>query len=158
MEKSASPASLAGREPVLPNRSSGASIRRGRYTTCGRSHAEKVATRVALSRQLRQATCRVASSTMDAQMNGLEVQARRPGETRRRRGYFITGRDDPAVRETPALNAGAIAFLIKTFRKTRLLCSSFEKLPHPESCPPVFGCCCRLGYGFLQGRLAAVVR
>jgi FixJ family two-component response regulator len=53
-------------------------------------------------------------------MNGLEVQSRLRRDSPKTRIIFITGRDDPAVRET-ALNAGAIAFLTKPFEDEALV-------------------------------------
>ncbi len=53
-------------------------------------------------------------------MNGLEVQARLRRDSPKTRIIFITGRDDPAVRQT-ALDAGAFAFLAKPFEDEVLL-------------------------------------
>jgi two-component system, OmpR family, response regulator ChvI len=64
---------------------------------------------------LQHAPCRVA--VLDVwmpQMNGLEVQARFRQESPGTRIIFMTGRDDPLVRQT-ALDAGAFAFLAKPF-------------------------------------------
>jgi FixJ family two-component response regulator len=47
-------------------------------------------------------------------MNGLEVQACLRRDSPKTRIIFITGRDDPSVRQT-ALDAGAFAFLAKPF-------------------------------------------
>jgi len=47
-------------------------------------------------------------------MNGLEVQACLRRDSPRTRIIFITGRDDPPVRQT-ALDAGAFGFLAKPF-------------------------------------------
>jgi len=47
-------------------------------------------------------------------MNGLEVQARIRRNSPETRIIFMTGRDDPSVRQT-ALDAGAFAFLAKPF-------------------------------------------
>src|SRR6266446_6232932 len=61
--------------------------------------------------RLEQAICRVA--VLDVwmpDMNGLEVQARLQRDSPETRIIFITGRDDPSVRQT-ALDAGAFAFL-----------------------------------------------
>jgi len=65
--------------------------------------------------RLEQATCRVA--VLDVWMpvmNGLEVQARIRRNSPETRIIFMTGRDDPSVRQT-ALDAGAFAFLAKPF-------------------------------------------
>ena len=53
-------------------------------------------------------------------MNGLEVQARLRRDSPKTRIIFITGRDDPLVRQT-ALDAGAFAFLAKPFEDEVLL-------------------------------------
>jgi len=47
-------------------------------------------------------------------LNGLEVQTRLKRDSPAKRIIFITGRDDPLVRQT-ALDAGAFAFLAKPF-------------------------------------------
>jgi len=57
---------------------------------------------------------------VDAQMNGLEVQARLQQDSPETQIIFITGRDDPSVRQT-AVDAGAIAFLTKPFEDETLL-------------------------------------
>jgi len=65
--------------------------------------------------------CRVA--VLDVwmpDMNGLEVQACLRRDSPRTRIIFITGRDDPLVRQT-ALDAGAFAFLAKPFEDEVLL-------------------------------------
>ena len=65
--------------------------------------------------RLEQATCRVA--VLDVWMpvmNGLEVQASLHENSPETRIIFMTGRDDPSVRQT-ALDAGAFAFLAKPF-------------------------------------------
>ena len=59
--------------------------------------------------------CRVA--VLDVwmpQMNGLEVKACLRRDSPETRIIFISGRDDPLVRQT-ALDAGAVAFLTKPF-------------------------------------------
>jgi len=69
---------------------------------------------VFLSR-LKQAVCRVA--VLDVAMpvmNGLEVQACLRENSPETRIIFISGQDDPVVRQT-ALDAGALAFLAKPF-------------------------------------------
>jgi len=53
-------------------------------------------------------------------MNGLEVQACLKRDSPKTRIIFITGRDDPLVRQT-ALDAGAFAFLAKPFEDEVLL-------------------------------------
>ena len=65
--------------------------------------------------RLEQATCRVA--VLDVWMpvmNGLEVQACLRRDSPETRVIFMSGRDDPRVRQT-ALDAGAVAFLAKPF-------------------------------------------
>ncbi len=65
--------------------------------------------------RLKHAPCRVA--VLDVwmpQMNGLEVQACLCRDSPETRIIFISGRDDPLVRQT-ALDAGAVAFLAKPF-------------------------------------------
>jgi len=65
--------------------------------------------------------CRVA--VLDVwmpDMNGLEVQACLRRDSPKTRIIFITGRDDPLVRQN-ALDAGAFAFLSKPFEDEVLL-------------------------------------
>src|SRR2546426_8021004 len=65
--------------------------------------------------RLEHAPCRVA--VLDVwmpDMNGLEVQACLRRDSPETRIIFISGRDDPSVRQT-ALDAGAFAFLAKPF-------------------------------------------
>src|SRR4029077_7616520 len=65
--------------------------------------------------ELEQRECRVA--VLDVwmpDMNGLEVQACLRRDSPKTRIIFITGREDPSVRQT-ALDAGAFAFLAKPF-------------------------------------------
>ena len=71
--------------------------------------------------RLKQATCRVAIlDVWMAQMNGLEVQARLRRDSPKTRIIFMTGRDDPSVRQT-ATDAGAFAFLTKPFEDETLV-------------------------------------
>jgi len=70
---------------------------------------------------LKQRECRVA--VLDVwmpDMNGLEVQACLRRDSPATRIIFITGRDDPSVRQT-ALDAGAFGFLAKPFEDEVLL-------------------------------------
>jgi FixJ family two-component response regulator len=53
-------------------------------------------------------------------MNGLEVQACLIENSPRTRIIFMTGRDDPLVRQT-ALDAGAFGFLAKPFEDGALV-------------------------------------
>ena len=65
--------------------------------------------------ELERRECRVA--VLDVwmpDMNGLEVQARLRRDSPKTRIIFITGREDPSIRQT-ALDAGAFAFLAKPF-------------------------------------------
>ena len=65
--------------------------------------------------RVEQARCRVALlDVWMPQMNGLEVQACLRRDSPETRIIFISGRDDPLVRQT-ALDAGALAFLAKPF-------------------------------------------
>jgi FixJ family two-component response regulator len=71
--------------------------------------------------KLKQKECRVA--VLDVwmpDMNGLEVQACLRRDSPETRIIFITGRDDPSVRQT-ALDAGAFGFLAKPFEDEVLL-------------------------------------
>jgi FixJ family two-component response regulator len=66
--------------------------------------------------RLEQATCRVA--VLDVWMpvmNGLEVQVSINENSPETQIIFVSGRDDPSVRQT-ALDAGAFAFLAKPFK------------------------------------------
>jgi two-component system, LuxR family, response regulator FixJ len=77
--------------------------------------AEKFSDPLTFLARLEHATCRVAIvDVWMPQMNGLEVQARLRQDSPQTRIIFMTGRDDPSVRQT-ALDAGAFAFLTKPF-------------------------------------------
>jgi len=70
---------------------------------------------------LERARCRVA--VLDVwmpDMSGLEVQTCLRQESPETRIIFISGRDDPAIRQT-ALKAGAFAFFTKPFEDEKLL-------------------------------------
>src|SRR6266446_5398709 len=70
---------------------------------------------------LKQRECRVA--VLDVwmpEMNGLEVQACLRRDSPATRVIFITGRDDPSVRQT-AVDAGAFGFLAKPFEDEALV-------------------------------------
>ena len=87
----------------------------GRLLKSAGLHAEKFNHPAAFLSRLEQARCRVA--VLDVwmpQMNGLEVQACLRRDSPETRIIFISGRDDPPVRQN-ALDAGAIAFLAKPF-------------------------------------------
>ena len=71
--------------------------------------------------RLEHAPCRVA--VLDVwmpQMNGLEVQACLRQDSPETRIIFISGRDDPSVRQA-ALDAGAFAFFAKPFEDEVLM-------------------------------------
>jgi FixJ family two-component response regulator len=82
---------------------------------------EKFSNPIAFLARLKNAQCRVAIlDVWMPQMNGLEVQARLRRESPETEIIFITGRDDPSVRQN-ALNAGAFAFLTKPFEDETLV-------------------------------------
>ena len=71
--------------------------------------------------RVEQSGCRVA--VLDVwmpDMNGLEVQASLRENSPETRIIFISGRDDPSVRQT-ALDAGAFGFLAKPFEDEALV-------------------------------------
>src|SRR5213594_4857492 len=71
--------------------------------------------------RLEHAPCRVAVLVVwMPQMNGLEVQACLRRDSPETRIIFISGRDDPLVRQT-ALDAGAFGFLSKPFEDEALV-------------------------------------
>jgi len=87
----------------------------GRLMTSAGLIAEKFSDPVAFLARLKHARCRVA--VLDVWMpvmNGLEVQASLQRDSPETRIIFMTGRDDPLVRQT-ALDRGAFAFLTKPF-------------------------------------------
>ena len=93
----------------------------GRLMSSAGLIAEKFSDPVAFLARLKHSECRVA--VLDVwmpQMNGLEVQTRLRRESPETEIIFMTGRDDPSVRET-ALNAGAFAFLTKPFEDEALV-------------------------------------
>src|SRR5207237_4263703 len=93
----------------------------GRIMSSAGLIAEKFSAPVAFLARLKHARCRVA--VLDVwmpQMNGLEVQARLRRDSPETRIIFITGRDDPSMRQT-ALDAGAFGFLAKPFEDEVLL-------------------------------------
>jgi len=78
--------------------------------------------------RLRQVKCRVA--VLDVwmpDMNGLEVQAFLGEVSPKTRIIFISGRDEPSVRQT-ALDAGAFGFLAKPFEDEVLIQSVRQAL------------------------------
>jgi len=87
----------------------------GRLMTSAGLIAEKFSDPVAFLARLKHARCRVA--VLDVWMpvmNGLEVQASLRRDSPETRIIFMSGRDDPPVRQA-ALDAGAVAFLAKPF-------------------------------------------
>jgi FixJ family two-component response regulator len=93
----------------------------GRLMSSAGLIAEKFSDPVAFLSNLKHATCRVAIlDVWMPQMNGLEVQSRLRQDSPATRIIFITGRDDPSVRQT-ALDAGAFAFLTKPFEDETLV-------------------------------------
>ena len=71
--------------------------------------------------RLEHAPCRVAIlDVWMPDMNGLEVQACLRRDSPETRIIFISGRDDPVVRQN-ALDAGAVAFLAKPFDDENLV-------------------------------------
>jgi len=93
----------------------------GRLMSSAGFVAERFSDPVTFLARLKNARCRVA--VLDIwmpKMNGLEVQARLGQESPETQIIFITGRDDPSVRQT-ALDAGAFAFLAKPFEDEVIL-------------------------------------
>jgi len=100
----------------------------GRIMSSAGLIAEKFSDPVAFLARLKRARCRVA--VLDVwmpQLSGLEVQACLRRDSRETRVIFITGRDDPSVRQT-ALDAGAFAFLGKPFEGEVLVKSIHKAL------------------------------
>jgi len=92
-----------------------------RLLTSDGFHVERFSDPAAFLSALRQAPCRVAIlDVWMPDMNGLEVQAVLRQESPETRIIFISGRDDPSVRQT-ALEAGAFGFLSKPFDDEELL-------------------------------------
>src|SRR4029077_20908992 len=78
----------------------------GRLLSSADLIAEKFSDPVAFLARLKHATCRVAIlDVWMPQMNGLEVQARLRRDSPKTRIIFMSGRDDPSVRQT-ATDAG----------------------------------------------------
>ena len=93
----------------------------GRLMTSAGLIAEKFSDPLAFLARLKHARCRVA--VLDVWMpvmNGLEVQASLRRDSPETRIIFMTGRDDPLVRQT-ALDGGAFAFLTKPFEDEALV-------------------------------------
>jgi FixJ family two-component response regulator len=93
----------------------------GRLLSSAVLFAEKFSDPVAFLARLKHSRCHVA--VLDVwmpQLNGLQVQVRLRQESPETRIIFITGREDPSVRQT-ALDAGAFAFLAKPFDDENLV-------------------------------------
>jgi FixJ family two-component response regulator len=93
----------------------------GRLLTSAGFSVEKFSHPSEFLSNLEHARCRVA--VLDVwmpDMNGLEVQTRLRRESPKTRIIFITGRDDPSIRQT-ALDAGAFGFLAKPFEDETLV-------------------------------------
>ena len=93
----------------------------GRLMNSAGFSVEKFNHPVAFLARLEQAPCRVA--VLDVwmpDMNGLEVQACLRQDSPETRIIFISGRDDPSVRQA-ALDAGAFAFFAKPFEDELLM-------------------------------------
>ena len=93
----------------------------GRLLTCEGFHVEKFNHPMAFLSAVGEAPCRVA--VLDVwmpDMNGLEVQEVLRQESPGTRIIFVSGRDDPSVRQT-ALEAGAFGFLSKPFDDEKLV-------------------------------------
>jgi FixJ family two-component response regulator len=93
----------------------------GRLMNSAGFSVEKFNHPVAFLARLEQAICRVA--VLDVwmpDMNGLEVQACLRQDSPETRIIFISGRDDPSVRQA-ALDAGAFAFFAKPFEDELLV-------------------------------------
>jgi FixJ family two-component response regulator len=93
----------------------------GRLMNSAGFSVEKFNQPAAFLARLEQATCRVA--VLDVwmpDMNGLEVQACVRQDSPETRIIFISGRDDPSVRQA-ALDAGAFAFFAKPFEDELLM-------------------------------------
>jgi two-component system nitrogen regulation response regulator GlnG len=93
----------------------------GRLMSSANLIVEKFSDPIAFLARLKHAQCRVA--VLDVwmpRMNGLEVQSRLRRDSPTTRIIFMTGRDDPSVRQT-AVDAGAFAFLTKPFEDEALV-------------------------------------
>jgi FixJ family two-component response regulator len=84
-------------------------------------HVEKFSEPAAFLSTIRRSAWRVVIlDVWMPDMNGLEVQAALRKDSPETRIIFISGRDDPTVRQT-ALDAGALGFLSKPFDDELLL-------------------------------------
>ena len=86
-----------------------------RLLTCEGFNVEKFSDPAAFLSSIGEATCRLAIlDVWMPDMNGLEVQEALRKDSPDTRIIFISGRDDPSVRQA-ALEAGAFGFLSKPF-------------------------------------------
>jgi FixJ family two-component response regulator len=93
----------------------------GRLLTAAGFAVEKFSDPADFLSQLEHARCRVAIlDVWMPDMNGLEVQAVLRKDSPETRIIFISGRDEPSVRQT-ALDGGAFGFLSKPFDDEALL-------------------------------------
>ena len=93
----------------------------GRLMSSAGLIAEKFSDPLTFLERLKHGRCRVAIlDVWMPQMNGLEVQARLRRDSPETQIIFMTGRDDPSVRQT-AVDAGAFAFLTKPFEDEDLV-------------------------------------
>ena len=93
----------------------------GRLLTCEGFRVEKFSHPVAFLSAIEEAPCRVVIlDVWMPDMNGLEVQEALRQESPGTRIIFISGRDDPSVRQA-ALDAGAFGFLSKPFDDEKLV-------------------------------------
>jgi FixJ family two-component response regulator len=100
----------------------------GRLMSSAGLVAEKFSDPLTFLARLKHARCQVAIlDVWMPQMNGLEVQACLRRDSPETRIIFMTGRDDPSVRQT-ALDAGAFAFLTKPFEDEVLVKAVHEAL------------------------------
>ena len=87
----------------------------GRLLTCEGFHVEKFSHPASFLSAVAETPCRVAIlDVFMPDMNGLEVQEALRHESPDTRIIFVSGRDDPSVRQA-ALEAGAFGFLSKPF-------------------------------------------
>jgi FixJ family two-component response regulator len=93
----------------------------GRLLKAASFSVEKFNHPIAFLSRLKQAICQVAViDVWMPVMNGLEVQACLIENSPATRIIFMSGRDDPLVRQT-ALDAGAVGFLSKPFEDEALV-------------------------------------
>jgi len=117
-----SPLSASGRDGIWLLDDDASMLRAlGRLLNSAGFTVEKFSDPADFLSRIAEGECRVA--VLDVwmpDMNGLEVQTCLKRDSPETRIIFITGRDDPLVRQT-ALDAGAFAFLAKPFEDEVLL-------------------------------------